>query len=62
MKYGNLMDSKGYHDQKASYDEKKAGSPKIRLLKKKSTFPHFFSPVFLSNSRTLQILQNKRKN
>ncbi len=55
------MDSKGCHDQKASYDKKRQAPQKYDFFEK-IYFPHFFSPVLLSNSRTLQILQNKRKN
>jgi hypothetical protein len=42
------MDSKGYHDQKASFGPKKA--PQKYDFFEKLTFPHFFSPVLLSTS------------
>jgi hypothetical protein len=53
------MDSKGYHDQKASFGPKKA--PQQYDFFEKLTFPHFFGPVLSSTTHTLQIIQNKRK-
>ncbi len=54
------MDSKGYHDQKASLSKKNA--PQKYEFLDKLTFPHFFRSCLLSTACLLQIVQNKRKN
>jgi hypothetical protein len=51
-----LINSKAYHDQKASFDPKKA--PPKKDFFEKITFPHIFGPVLLSTCSGKSIIND----